>query len=131
MIAVKGMGMPKTCGDCKLCSRNYVCIPSNRDTLRDEKPDWCPLREVRHLCVERIYPHADIVMVDDEKLRQYALGEIGKTFGKHIIDTPEARVIQSWPYNTDTQSDACCSLDCDSVRLRADVWVVEPEVDWE
>ena len=128
MIAIK-MDMPKTCGDCKLCSRNYACIPLNRATLRDEKPNWCPLRDVRHLCVERIYPHEDVVMVPNDKLLKYAMGEIGRKIGEYIVDTPEVRVIQSTQYNTNTQSDACCDLDCDSVKLRADVWVVEPEVD--
>ena len=120
--------MPKVCGDCKLCSRNYVCIPSNRDTMRDEKPDWCPLRDVKHICGERIYPHEEIVLVPDEKLREYALAEIGKRIWKCIVDTPEARVIQSWQYNTDQQRDACCEMESDSVRVRADVWIVAPEV---
>lgn len=128
MIAIK-MDMPKTCGDCKLCSRNYACIPLNRATLRDEKPNWCPLRDVKQLSVVRIYPHEDVVMVPNDKLLEYALGEIGRTIGKSIVDTPEVRVIKSMPYNTYEQSDACCDIEADSVKLSADVWVVEPEVD--
>ena len=132
MIAVKGMKMPQKCEACRFNCGGY-CVATEGERLirfNDRRQSWCPLRDVKRLSVVRIYPYEDGVMVPNDKLLEYALGEIGRTIGQSIVDTPEVRVIKSLPYNTYTQSDASCDIEADSVKLNADVWVVEPEVDW-
>ena len=131
MIVISGMYMPKKCEVCRFNMGGFcVAIDEERQIMFDSRrQSWCPLRDVKRLSVVRIYPHEDVVMVPNDKLLEYALGEIGRTIGKSIVDTPEARVIKSAPYNTYEQSDACCDIVADSVKLSADVWVVEPEVD--
>lgn len=131
MIAISGMYMPKKCEVCRFNFGGYCVATDGEQLIRfnDGRQSWCPLRDVKQLSVVRIYPHEDVVMVPNDKLLKYALGEIGRTIGEYIVDTPEARVIKSTPYNTYTQSDANCDIEADSVKLNADVWVVEPEVD--
>lgn len=131
MIAVNGMKMPLKCEVCRFNLGGYCVATDGEQLIRfnDRRQSWCPLRDVKQLSVVRIYPHEDVVMVPNDKLLEYALSEIGKTIGKSIVDTPEFRVIKSWPYNTYEQSDACCDIEADSVKLSAYVWVVEPEVD--
>ena len=131
MIAISDMYMPKKCEVCRFNMGGFcVAIDGERQIMFDSRrKSWCPLRNIQHLCLVRIYPHEDVVMVPNDKLLEYALGEIGRTIGKSIVDTPEVRVIKSWPYNTYAQSDASCDIEADSVKLNADVWVVEPEVD--
>ena len=132
MIAVKGMKMPQKCEACRFTFGGY-CVATEGERLirfNDRRQSWCPLRDVKRLSVVRIYPYEDVVMFPNDKLLEYALGEIGRTIGQSIVDTPEVRVIKSLPYNTYTQSDASCDIEADSLILNADVWVVEPEVDW-
>jgi len=131
MIAVNGMKMPMKCEVCRFNLGGYCVATDGEELIRfnGRRQSWCPLRDVKQLSVVRIYPYEDVVMVPNDKLLEYALGEIGKTIGKSIVDTPEARVIKSTPYNTYAQSDDCCDIEADSVKLRADVLVVEPEVD--
>lgn len=130
MIAVNGMKMPLKCEVCRFNLGGYCVATDGEQLIRfnDRRQSWCPLRDVIQLSVVRIYPHENVVMVPNDKLLEYALGEIGRTIGKSIVDTPEMRVIKSVPYNTYAQ-DACCDIEADSVKLNADVWVVEPEVD--
>lgn len=131
MIAVKDMKIPQKCEICRFNLGGY-CVASEgkRLILFDaRRQSWCPLRDVKRLSVVRIYLYEDVVMVPNDKLLEYAMGEIGRTIGQFIVDTPEVRVIKSLPYNTYTQSDASCDIEADSVKLNADVWVVEPEVD--
>lgn len=132
MIAVKDMKMPQKCEACRFNFGGYCVATDGEQLIRfnDRRQSWCPLRDVKKLSVVRIYPHEDVVMVPNDKLLEYALSEIGRTIGQSIVDTPEVRVIKSFPYNTYTQSDASCDIEADSVKLNADVWVVEPEVDW-
>ena len=42
------MDMPSSCGEC-VCfheSANDICVKAKREVKIDEKPTWCPLREV-------------------------------------------------------------------------------------
>ena len=46
-ILIRGMEMPKTCGDCPLSALRMDCKLTGRDISRDwmkrKIPDWCPL----------------------------------------------------------------------------------------
>lgn len=46
-ILIRGMEMPKTCGDCPLSAFRMDCKLTGRDISRDwmkrKIPDWCPL----------------------------------------------------------------------------------------
>lgn len=57
-LYIKGMGMPKNCGECHFChTENFEswCCPTEReDILFDAMPEWCPLIEVPE-------PHGDLV----------------------------------------------------------------------
>lgn len=48
-VLIKGMEMPKNCGECQFChTENFTtyCCPTGReDILYDEIPEWCPLEE--------------------------------------------------------------------------------------
>ncbi len=131
MIAVKGMKMPSKCEACRFNFGGYCVATDGEQLIRfnDRRQSWCPLRDVKQLSVVRIYPYEDVVMVPNDILLKNALDGIGRRIGKIIVDTPDVRVIKSAPYNRYAQSDACCDSEADGVKLRADVWVVEPEVD--
>lgn len=59
-VVVKGMTMPKDCGECKICYfsagaliPNYFCgatrkfaDPWKYGACKGKRPDWCPLEEV-------------------------------------------------------------------------------------
>ena len=49
-VLIKGMKMPKNCGECIWIQRGYPdwCdLPMGKDLYNDKKrPDWCPLVEV-------------------------------------------------------------------------------------
>ena len=55
-VYIKGMKMPKECGECPLYSSiDDVCQFDQTDTCYDEKrPWWCPLVEVPE-------PHGDLI----------------------------------------------------------------------
>lgn len=48
-VLIKGMEMPKNCGECQFChTENFEtwCCPTEReDILYDAIPEWCPLAE--------------------------------------------------------------------------------------
>ena len=62
-VVVKGLKIPKTCGDCPLHSNmDDVCRFDNRNINYDDAPPcWCPLVEVPE-------PHGDLI--DREILEQ-------------------------------------------------------------
>ena len=62
-IYIKGMKMPKNCGECHLCLvRTWCRLAERGDILFDAIPEWCPLTEVP-------VPHGRLI--DADALMQY------------------------------------------------------------
>jgi hypothetical protein len=57
-VLIKGMEMPKNCGECQFChTENFkiYCCPTDReDIFYDAIPEWCPLVQIPPITDEQI-----------------------------------------------------------------------------
>ena len=64
-VYIKGMDMPKRCGEChfchSVCFETWCCITERDDVLFDAIPEWCPLTEVPE-------PHGRLIDIEDTAL---------------------------------------------------------------
>lgn len=78
-VYIKGMKMPKECGECPLYSSiDDVCQFDQTDTYYDKKrPLWCPLVEVREPH-EKLVEFIDVATFEDEDsgTEEVNLGEV-------------------------------------------------------
>ena len=55
--------MPKSCRECELRTESGYCIPTHKDIfrygLREEKPDWCPIKPIPKRKTGRSLPEYD------------------------------------------------------------------------
>jgi len=78
-VYIKGMKMPKECGECPLYSSiDDVCQFDQTDTCYDKKrPLWCPLVEVSE-------PHGDLIdrqkLLEDNKHLEYPTNELYRRY---------------------------------------------------
>ena len=90
-VIIKGLKMPKNCGECIWIQRGYPdwCdLPMGRDLFNDKKrPDWCPLIEVPT-------PHGPLIDADYDRGRYEALRLIASAyFGKdYYFDEPDGMI---------------------------------------
>lgn len=121
MIAIN-CKMPLCCAFCNF-NHEYVtgirhCSILERDLLTnqlDERPEFCPLIEVEHICDKTVHSLHDVAIFSKEELDKFLHKEHAERLGHFIFEHPELlRSNLSDDYDKHTRS---CTTDCYVVKI--------------
>ncbi len=125
MIAIN-MKMPKNCNFCRFGMEDGSCrvmpIDYKKTTWNcpsDDRPDWCPLRQVDKLMVEHVFQREDFDRYGKDTVKKYLIDTTGREIGEKIVGDMmcewESKPIdpEFMPFGT---------------RVRTTVSVVRPEI---
>lgn len=128
MIAIN-MKMPESCNFCRFEMEDGSCrvMPIDYkeitwDCPSDDRPDWCPLRQVDRLTVEHVFNQEDFDRYGKDVIKKYLVDTAGRKIGDKIVGDMMCEW-ESKPIDPEIMPDGTC--------VRTTVCVVRPNINRE